>query len=40
MTDPKAGNLIPVLYRDATLDGKRRIELPMPFKTGALCGLS
>ncbi len=34
MTDPKAGNLIPVLYRDETLDGKRRIELPMPFKTG------
>ena len=34
MTDPKAGNLIPVLYRDTTLDGKRRIELPMPFKTG------
>lgn len=34
MTDPKAGNLIPLLYRDATLDGTRRIELPMPFKTG------
>jgi len=34
MTDPKAGNLIPVLYRDSTRDGKRRIELPMPFKTG------
>lgn len=34
MTDPKAGNLIPLLYRDATLDGTRRIDLPMPFKTG------
>jgi hypothetical protein len=34
MTDPKASNLIPVLYRDTTPDGKRRIELPMPFKTG------
>jgi hypothetical protein len=33
MSDPKASNLIPVLYRDETLDGKRRIELPMPFKT-------
>ena len=34
MTDPKAGNLIPVLYRDSFLDGHSRIELPMPFKTG------
>ena len=34
MNDPKAGNIIPVLYRDSTLDGNRRIELPMPFKTG------
>lgn len=34
MTDPKARNLIPVLYRDSTIDGQRRIELPMPFKTG------
>jgi hypothetical protein len=34
MTDPKAGNIIPILYRDNTLDGTRRIELPMPFKTG------
>lgn len=34
MTDPRADNLIPVLYRDSTLDGNRRIELPMPFKTG------
>lgn len=33
MNDPKASNLVPVLYRDTTLDGKRRIELPMPFKT-------
>jgi hypothetical protein len=33
MTDPKASDLIPVLSRDTTLDGKRRIELPMPFKT-------
>jgi hypothetical protein len=33
MNDPKAPNLIPVLYRDTSLDGKRRIELPMPFKT-------
>ena len=33
MNDPKAGGLIPVLYRDTTLDGKQRIELPMPFKT-------
>jgi hypothetical protein len=33
MRDPKASDLIPVLYRDTTLDGKRRIELPMPFKT-------
>jgi len=33
MNDPKASNLVPVLYRDTTLDRKRRIELPMPFKT-------
>jgi TIR domain len=33
MDDPRASNLIPVLYRDSTLDGKRRIDLPMPFKT-------
>lgn len=33
MNDPKVSNLIPVLYRDTTRDGKRRIDLPMPFKT-------
>lgn len=33
MSDPKAPNLIPILYRDTSLDGNRRIELPMPFKT-------
>lgn len=34
MNDPKAGNIIPIPYRDTTLDAKRRIELPMPFKSG------
>ena len=33
MDDPRARNLLPLLYRSVSLDGKRRIELPMPFKT-------